>query len=236
MLEEKKAVAEPAALGLFGLAMATFVVGVYQMGSISSLSWILPWALMLGGLTQVIAGVMEFKNKNIFGATAFSSYGIFWISVALSWAIELWGNVPVDPQALGWAFTGYLIFTLYMTIGAASINRVLFVIFLLIDLLFIALVLHIFAGIPLLVSGILNFLLGLVSFYGSAGVVLNTHMGRQVLPLGSPLLFGQENHEITLHKRRLSNERKIEDSDYSRTIDRIPSASTNKIPGIHKAS
>jgi hypothetical protein len=215
--------------------MATFVVGVFQMGRISSLSWILPWALILGGVTQVIAGVMDFKNKNIFGATAFSSYGVFWISVAISWAIELWGNVVIDPKALGWAFIGYLIFTLYMTIGAASINKVLFVIFVLIDLLFMTLVLHIFAGIPLLVSGIFNFLLGLVSFYGSAGVVLNTHMGREVLPLGSPLLLGEESREETLYRRRLSNERKIEGSDYFRTIPRIPGKSTHKKGRIPKA-
>lgn len=189
MSEEKKVVAEPGALGLFGLAMATFVVGVFQMGRISSLSWILPWALILGGVTQIIAGVMDFKNENIFGATAFSSYGVFWISVAISWTIELWGNVVIDPKALGWVFVGYLIFTFYMTIGAATINKVLFVLFVLIDLLFMALVLHIFAGIPILVPGIFNFLLGLVSFYGSAGVLLNTHTGRKVLPLGSPFLF-----------------------------------------------
>jgi hypothetical protein len=191
MSEEKKVVAEPAALGLFGLAMATFVVGVFQMGRISSLSWILPWVLILGGVTQVIAGVMDFKNENIFGATAFSSYGVFWISTSISWAIELWGNVVVDPKALGWAFVGYLIFTLYMTIGAATINKVLLVIFVLIDLLFIALVLHIFAGIPLWVPGIFNFMIGAVSFYGSAGVVLNTHLGRKVLPFGSPFSLGR---------------------------------------------
>jgi len=139
--------------------------------------------------------VMDFKNRNIFGATAFSSYGVFWISVALVWIIELWGNIAVDPKALGWAFAGYLIFTLYMTIGAAAINKVLFLIFVLIDILFVTLVLHVFWGLTLFVPGLVNFILGLVSFYASAGVVLNTHTGKRVLPMGLPFLFVGEPEE-----------------------------------------
>jgi hypothetical protein len=232
MSEEKKVVAEPAALGLFGLAMATFVVGAFQMGGASAASLVLPWALVLGGVTQRVAGVMDFKNKNIFGATAFSAYGVFWISVAIVWVIELWGNVVIDPRALGWAFAGYLVFTLYMTIGSATINKVLFTIFVMIDLLFVALVLHTFSGIPVWVPGILNFLLGLLSFYASAGVMLNTHTGRKVLPLGSPFLFGEKAQEAIPYRRRLSNERK---SEYFETIPGIRGKSTSKKGRVRQA-
>jgi succinate-acetate transporter protein len=36
-----------------------------------------------GALAQFCAGMWEFKRDNTFGATAFSSYGVFWIAFAL---------------------------------------------------------------------------------------------------------------------------------------------------------
>lgn len=107
------------------------------------------------------------------------------------------GQYHDRPESLGWAFGAYLTFTLYMTIGAAAINKVLFVICVLIDLLFIALVLHVFSGLTLFVPGLINFVLGLMSFYASAGVVLNTHTGRRVLPMGSPLItWAKDSREL----------------------------------------
>ena len=94
-----------------------------------------------------------------------------------------------DSKQLGVAFIGYLIFSIFMTIGAMETHKVLFFIFVLIDFLFIGLSLssfgimyefsHMFAAIS-------ELLIALLSFYGSAAAVLNTHFGQVVLPVGKP--------------------------------------------------
>lgn len=189
----KSVVANPTALGLFGLAMVTLVASSQKLGLTTGLSFVLPWAIFLGATAQFIACIYDFKHDNIFGATAFGGYAFFWYSMALSWLIKMGAFGPilaaqVDGKQLGFAFIGYLIFTIYMTIGAMETNKVLFLIFLFIDFLFLGLSLDTFGighfGHTLAAYSELT--ISLLSFYGSAGVVLNTHFGKQFLPLGKP--------------------------------------------------
>ncbi|MCD4739820.1 acetate uptake transporter [archaeon] len=194
-MTENSSVAEPAAFGLLGLAIITLLVGIYQIGLMANCVLILPWALVLGGGAQLFAGFMDFKRKNIFGATAFSAYGVFWIAIAITWTIEILATnatfvegLAFDGTTIGWVALGWLIFTLYMTYGSMFITKVLAIIFVLIDLVFIALFVHVFAGVPLVVPGIAHLLLSAVAFYGSAAVVLNNQLGKTVLPVGKPFL------------------------------------------------
>jgi uncharacterized protein len=95
----------------------------------------------------------------------------------------------VDAKQLAFAFVGYLIFTAFMTIGAMETNKVLFIIFCLIDLLFIGLALSTFGIAEEFTHKLAawsELLIALFSFYGSAASVLNTHFGRQFLPVGKP--------------------------------------------------
>ncbi len=140
----KMVTADPSALGLFGLAMVTLVASSQKLGLTEGLSFILPWAFFLGGLAQLIAALLDAKHNNIFGTTAFAAFGLFWFGVGFSWLIQLgaFGEVlaqNVDPKQLGFAFIGYLIFSLFMTIGALETHKVLFFIFVFIDILFIGL-------------------------------------------------------------------------------------------------
>ena len=136
--------ADPSALGLFGLAMVTLVASSQKLGLTEGLSLILPWAFFLGGLAQLIAGFMDSKHNNVFGTTAFTAFGLFWFGVGMSWLIQLgaFGETlaaDADPRQLGMAFIGYLIFSIFMTIGAMETHKVLFSIFVFIDFLFIGL-------------------------------------------------------------------------------------------------
>lgn len=195
-MTDTKPVAEPAAFGLLGLAIITLLVGVEQIGQLPNANMILPWALMLGGTTQLIAGFMDFKRNNIFGATAFSAYGVFWVSIAIMWTLNILANHATFINGLnleygmtvGWAAVGWLVFTVYMTFGALKISKILAIIFLLIDVVFITLIGHFFAGWPLAVPGIAHLLLSAASFYGSAAVVLNGQSGKTVIPIGEPFL------------------------------------------------
>ncbi|WP_078547678.1 acetate uptake transporter [Litchfieldia alkalitelluris] len=186
--------ADPSALGLFGLAMVTFVASSQKLGLTEGLSFVIPWAFFLGGIAQLFACVQDAKHNNTFGTTAFGAFGLFWFGVGMSWLIQLgaFGEhlaADVDPRQLGVAFLGYLIFSIYMTIGAMETNKVLFIIFVFIDFLFIGLSLSSFGimreGMHML-AAVSELIIALLSFYGSAANVLNNHFGRVTLPVGKP--------------------------------------------------
>ncbi|MGF2614741.1 hypothetical protein FZC84_07850 [Rossellomorea vietnamensis] len=186
--------ADPSALGLFGLAMVTLVASSQKLGLTEGLSLILPWAFFLGGLAQLIAALLDAKHNNIFGTTAFGAFGLFWFGVGMSWLIQLgaFGETlaaNADPRQLGFAFIGYLIFSVFMTIGALETHKVLFFIFVFIDFLFIGLSLSsfgIFHDATHMLAAVAEMCIALLSFYGSAAIVLNTHFGRVFLPIGKP--------------------------------------------------
>jgi len=192
--ETKIYTADPSALGLFGLAMVTFVASSQKLGWTTETSFIIPWAIFLGGIAQIYACLNDAKKGNVFGATAFGAYALFWLSVAMSWMISngVFGETmraTADATQLGMAFIGYLIFSLFMTIASLETNKVLMLIFILIDFLFIGLSLsvvwHIEAGHTL--AAWAEFLISLVGFYGSAANVINHTFGRAFLPVGKPL-------------------------------------------------
>lgn len=193
--EVKSAFADPSALGLFGLAMVTLVASSQKLGFTSGTSMLMPWALFLGAAAQIIAGYIDFKKCNVFGGTAFFAYGLFWASMAMGWAVSLGifgetAKAAIDVHETGIAFIGYFIFTMFMTVGAAKANKVLFIIFILIDILFLGLSLSTF-GIAYeathMMAAIAELLIALVGFYGSAANLLNHQSGRVILPLGKPL-------------------------------------------------
>lgn len=178
---------DPSALGLFGLAIVTLVASSEKLGITSGTMGILPWALFLGGFTQLIAGVLDYKKQNVFGGLAFIGYGMFWIATSLTWAFMYAGIGEGILKQLGFVYMGYLIFTIYMTIGASKTNRVLFYIFIAIDVLFLGLMLFAFGVSPTffkLVAGIAELTIALLSFYASAANVLNIHFKRTFLPIG----------------------------------------------------
>lgn len=186
--------ADPSALGLFGLAMVTLVASSQKLGLTTGLSFVIPWAIFLGAFAQLFACINDSKRNNTFGTTAFGGYAFFWMGTAASWLIkmgvfgkELASNV--DPKQLGFAFLGYLIFTLFMTIGAMETHKVLFFIFFFINFLFIGLTLDSFGimgEFPHKLAAYSELIISILSFYGSAASVLNQHFGRTFLPVGKP--------------------------------------------------
>ena len=190
----KITVADPSALGLFGLAMVTLVASSQKLGWTEGTALILPWAFFLGGFAQLIASYLDSKHNNVFGTTAFGGFGLFWLGVGTTWLIQMgaFGEnllANADSKQLGMAFVGYLIFSIFMTVGAMETHKVLFFIFVFIDFLFIGLSLSSF-GIMYeathMLAGISELLIALLSFYGSAAALLNGHFGQVVLPVGKP--------------------------------------------------
>lgn len=191
-----KTAVDPTALGLFGLAMVTLVASSQKLGLTTGVSYIIPWAIFLGAIAQLIAGLLDYKKGNVFGGTAFCAYGLFWLGMATSWIIQLgsFGKAlqeGVDTHQMGVAFIGYLILTLFLTVGATKTNKVLFFIFVCIDFLFIGLAVSSFTTGAThnafhMLAAVSELAIALLSFYGSGANVLNTHLGYPLLPIGKP--------------------------------------------------
>lgn len=188
-------IANPTPLGLFGLAMVTLVASSQKLGITDGTALVLPWAMFLGASAQLYASIVDAKLNNTFGATAFGAYAFFWYSVGTTWLIQngVFGaemQANMDIHQLGFAYLGYLIFTVYMTIGAMGASKLLFVIFVLIDFLFIGLTFSTFGIMEHsmhMLAAYAEFAIAMVSFYGSAAVMLNTQFGKVILPIGAPI-------------------------------------------------
>ncbi len=183
-------VCEPAPLGLIGLAVAALVLGVQDMGWLDASldkSLMIPWTLCLGATAQLIAGIMDFKRKNIFGATAFTTYSLLWYSVTLTLVIAIFGGVDPNMEHYAVGLIGFLIFSLILTVATLLLNKTLFGILVFIDLAILALVLHILVDLDAMFVGVPLLLVSALSFYGAAGGLLNTMTGKALIPMGKAI-------------------------------------------------
>jgi succinate-acetate transporter protein len=180
--------ANPAPLGLMGFGMTTVLLNLHNAGAFELNSMILAMGICYGGIAQVIAGIMEWKKNNTFAATAFISYGFFWLSlVALIVMPKL--NLAAAPN--GTAMAAYLgiwgLFTAVMFIGTFRLSRALQVVFGSLTLLFYLLTYGKYAapgeGFEHL-TGIEGIFCGLAAIYTGLAQVLNELFGRIMLPLG----------------------------------------------------
>lgn len=188
-------VADPTTLGLFGLAIVTLVASSQKMELTSGLSFVLPWAIFLGGVAQIIASLFDFKHNNLFGATAFSAYGLFWIGMAMSWLIKLgcFGDTlaqAADIKQLGFVFIGYMILSIVFTISGLKMSKAMFVLLLLIVILFLGLALDSFGcgHVWHSVAAYAELAISLLTFYVLAAKYLNSFFGKNIVPVGSPIL------------------------------------------------
>ena len=190
----KISVANPTGLGLFGLAMVTFVAASQKLGITTGLSFVIVYAVFLGATAQLIASIFDFLHENIWGATVFGAYAFFWYAVATCWMMKMGVFGPVlaaaaDINQLGFAFLGYFIFSVFMTIGAMEVNKMIFTIMVVIDILLAALSLNAFgvaAHTTHLIGACAEMTCAILSFYAASAVVLNTHFGKPFLPMGKP--------------------------------------------------
>jgi len=194
--ETKIILSDPTALGVFGLAMVTFVAASQKLGWTSGTVYLIPWALFLGSIAQIWASSIDFKKNNYFGAIVLGAYGLFWIAVAMHWAVSLgWlGAVgdKADPKQLGIACIGYFIFSLFIMVAAFEANKVFAMILVMINVLLPSLALSIFGINAPFFSALAAYselAISLLGFYCAGAVFLNSYFGRTLLPLGKPFGF-----------------------------------------------
>jgi len=116
--------ANPAPLGLLGFGMTTVLLNLHNAGFFALGSMILAMGIFYGGIAQIIAGLMEWKKGNTFGTTAFTSYGLFWLSLVglLVMPKVKWGDAT-ESVAMGAYLFMWGLFTAVMFIGTLKINR-----------------------------------------------------------------------------------------------------------------
>jgi uncharacterized protein len=187
-------IADPAPLGLAAFALTTFLLSAVNAGwakSSTGSDW-LGYAFAYGGLCQLLAGMWEFRNRNVFGSTAFSTYGGFWIGLGL-WAVLVAPHALSASAAgkdLGWILLAFAIFNTYMLIFSTQVNAAVFAVFLTLELTEIFLFIGNFAGNANIVKvgGYIGVVTALVAWYTSAAGVINGMKGSIVLPVGKPLM------------------------------------------------
>jgi uncharacterized protein len=187
------AIADPAPLGLAGFALTTLLLSAHNTGWAPDLIWLGP-ALFYGGLAQFMAGMWSFRRGNVFTATAFSTYGAFWLSLGTYVLLVLFGKAPAAdvPNAVGWFLLAFAIFNTYMLFWSMRTNFAVFGVFLTLEITEILLFIGNFNGSKageglILVGGLVGVLTAAVAFYTSAADVVAGMAGRYVLPVGTAL-------------------------------------------------
>jgi len=181
-------IADPGPLGLAAFAATTFVLSSFNADLIdaSLLTVVLPLALFYGGLLQVLAGMWEFKKGNTFGATAFGSYGAFWLSYA-AYVKFVVADLPPDKanQATGLYLLVWAIFTVYMTVAALRTNAALLAVFVALSVTFILLTIAEFNESTSItkVGGWIGLVTAVFAWYVSFAVVTNSTWKRPIIPL-----------------------------------------------------
>ncbi len=192
-------IADPAPLGLAAFALTTFLLSAKNAGWTDGTDAWLGFAFAYGGLCQLLAGMWEFRNRNVFGATAFSTYGGFWIGLGLyvqfvtPKAAAAAALAKTDPENLiqndlGWILLAFAIFNLYMLLWSTQVNRAVFTVFLTLELteviLFIGNMSHSTGTVKL--GGWVGVITAIAAWYTSAAGVANGMEGNISLPVGTP--------------------------------------------------
>lgn len=179
--------ANPAPLGLMGFGMTTVLLNIHNAGFFPLDAMILAMGIFYGGLAQIIAGVLEYKNGNTFGGTAFTSYGAFWLTLVTLILLPKTGMAAASPAAfMGWYLALWGIFTGFMFIGTLKGHKALQVVFGSLTVLFALLALHNWFESETIgvIAGFEGILCGASAIYLAVAEIVNEQHGRTVLPIG----------------------------------------------------
>jgi succinate-acetate transporter protein len=198
-------VADPAPLGLAAFALTTFLLSGHNATFIPDAIWV-GAAIFYGGAIQLFAGMWEFRNRNVFGATAFSTYGGFWLALGIfvvlltnsgGFAKLLTGGSADQANALAWFLVAFAVFNTYMLLWATRVNLAVTGVFLTLEITEILLAIgffrlaHGYSPYMVHVGGWAGIVTAGVAWYASAAGVVNSMSLRPVLPVGRPMWGAQ---------------------------------------------
>lgn len=190
-------IADPAPLGLAAFALTTFLLSAFNAGWMTKASgdaW-LGYAFAYGGLIQLLAGMWEFRNRNVFGATAFSTYGGFWIGLFL-WARLVAPTIKspaVASHDLAWILLAFAIINTILLLMSTQVTMAVFLVFLTLEATEVVLLIGGFLNQApghgaTQIGGYIGVLTALVAWYTCAAGIANGLPGPLKLPVGRPML------------------------------------------------
>ena len=183
--------ANPAPLGLCAFGLTTVLLNLHNAGFYGLDTMILAMGIFYGGIAQVIAGIMEWKKGNTFATTAFTSYGLFWLSLVGLIVLPKADIGVLKPDAV--AMAAYLamwgVFTAVLFIATLKLSRALQAVFLTLTILFFMLAIGDAvggdAGATLkTIAGYEGIVCGGLAIYAGLAQVLNEVYDRTFWPLG----------------------------------------------------
>ncbi|PKK96650.1 MAG: hypothetical protein CVV58_05270 [Tenericutes bacterium HGW-Tenericutes-3] len=174
----------PAPLGLLGFGMTTVLLNLHNAGFLPMSIVIVAMGFALGGAAQLVAGLLEFKQGNTFGGTAFTAYGFFWWSLVVILMLPKTG-FEADKMSMAFYLLIWGIFTLFMFIGTLTHNKITQIVFGSLALLFFLLALGDFTGLAWIttIAGYVGLFCGLSAIYSSVGQIINAEHGKVIFPL-----------------------------------------------------
>ena len=183
----KDTTSNPAPLGLLGFGMTTVLLNIHNAGFYPIDTMILGMGIFYGGAAQVIAGILEFKKGNTFGLVAFTSYGMFWLTLVALWLlpeISTGKGIKTGEAYMGWYLFMWGVFTFFMWLGTFGKNRVLQFVFLSLWVLFFLLAIRDWAESLLIgtIAGYEGILCGASAIYLAMAEVLEESRGKKILP------------------------------------------------------
>ncbi len=178
-------IADPSTVGLAAFAIALFCLSFLNAGLVGagSIGLIIAIALISGGLIHIIVALWGFFKNELFTAIVFGAYGAFWIIFALFQLGVVLKWFEVDPGMMTVFFIAWTIFTLIVWVATLVTNTA--VIIVITSLLIVFILLDLGLG---QLAGYVGIFTSLAAFYTAAACLLNTMYGKQVLPVGGPLI------------------------------------------------
>ena len=190
-MAEKNILANPAPLGLMGFGMTTVLLNIHNAGFFAIGSMILAMGIFYGGIAQVIAGALEYRKGNTFGVTAFTSYGLFWLSLVGILVIPalIPGVTPPGDTAMGWYLFMWGLFTGLMFISTLKKPKALQFVFGSLTILFWLLALgHFVDPAFTTIAGYEGIICGFSAIYLAMAEVINETFGKTILPVCGPTI------------------------------------------------
>jgi len=183
---QKDNTANPGPLGLCGFGLTTILLNLHNAGLFGMDTMILAMGIFMGGITQVLVGTMEWKKNNIFGTMAFTSYGIFWLTLVLLMILPKMGlGTAPTPVAMGYFLVVWGILSLGFFVVTLKLGRAMMILFGSVVILFALLAIANFTGNHMVhtIAGIEGVICGSIAIYIAMAQLFETVYERQILPL-----------------------------------------------------
>jgi uncharacterized protein len=192
------AVADPGPLGLAGFALTTFLLSAANARwmSHSTTNAFLGYAFAYGGLAQLLAGMWEFRRNNTFGATAFSTWGAFWIGLYfyVKDAIPATATAGQVNKDIAWILVAFAVVNAYFLLFSTQINLAVFTVFLTLEATLIVDAIAkfhlgnaLYSGI-LITGGYIGIITAAAAWYTSMAGIATAMDGKLKFPVGKPLI------------------------------------------------